>query len=271
MHEAGTPSEALALAITQRARPIGSLAPDLPAPVAEFVDRALAYEQYERYADARAMQAALRAAYVAMNKLGMAKRGGVPSTPEVAPAPAPPLEPSQPAGTLAIDVAMPAEPNVAVLAPTLTTARPVAAALETPPLQPVKKKPAAALMLVAGGMMLVALVLVVVVVAVTVKRATQATAVTNQAGPVVATATTEPPAAPPDASAVAVAPAVDVDQLPAEKSNGDSMPPAANIATKPKVPAWSLPPPSTASKTAVEPPSTAAKQPKRSDLFKKRR
>ncbi len=63
VHESETANEQLALAMTAAARPIRELLPTLHASVAEIVDRALRYHKNERYADARSMLTAVRAAY----------------------------------------------------------------------------------------------------------------------------------------------------------------------------------------------------------------
>jgi eukaryotic-like serine/threonine-protein kinase len=63
VHEAGTLNEALAMAVTQKARPIASVLPGVHPLVAEVVDRALAYDPGERYADATKMNEAVQSAY----------------------------------------------------------------------------------------------------------------------------------------------------------------------------------------------------------------
>jgi eukaryotic-like serine/threonine-protein kinase len=60
VRQADTPNEELLLAMTTPAPSLGELAPDLPKPLIELVDRALAFEQDERWPDARAMQAGIR-------------------------------------------------------------------------------------------------------------------------------------------------------------------------------------------------------------------
>jgi serine/threonine-protein kinase len=60
VHQAETANETLALACIQRATPIRSLDPNVPAPVAELIDRALSYVSDERFSDATSMQQALR-------------------------------------------------------------------------------------------------------------------------------------------------------------------------------------------------------------------
>jgi len=66
VHEAGTVNEALVLAVTQPARSLGALRPELPSAVIDFVDRALAYDKHARWPDALAMQLGLREAYAAL-------------------------------------------------------------------------------------------------------------------------------------------------------------------------------------------------------------
>jgi serine/threonine protein kinase len=60
-----TISEYVAAAFTNQARPLASVAPDVPAPIAAVVDRALRLEKSERWPSAAEMGAALRAAYTA--------------------------------------------------------------------------------------------------------------------------------------------------------------------------------------------------------------
>lgn len=66
VHEGDTVNETLAMAVTQRARSLRELRPDLHPSLIELVDRALAYEKEERWPDAPTMQQALRRAYLAM-------------------------------------------------------------------------------------------------------------------------------------------------------------------------------------------------------------
>jgi eukaryotic-like serine/threonine-protein kinase len=62
VHEAETPNESLLKAMTATAQPIASVLPDVDESVAAIVDRALAFDQAKRYADAHAMQADVREA-----------------------------------------------------------------------------------------------------------------------------------------------------------------------------------------------------------------
>ncbi|HEX6764539.1 MAG TPA: serine/threonine-protein kinase [Polyangiaceae bacterium] len=65
VHEAPTVNEQLLAAMTQPAPPLGSIAPNVPAPVAALVDRALAFEKTERWPSADAMQAEVARIYEA--------------------------------------------------------------------------------------------------------------------------------------------------------------------------------------------------------------
>jgi eukaryotic-like serine/threonine-protein kinase len=67
VHEAQTVNETLALAVTQPARSIKGLRPDLPAGAIALIDKALSYAKPQRYADARAMQADLRLLYAQLS------------------------------------------------------------------------------------------------------------------------------------------------------------------------------------------------------------
>ncbi len=63
VHAGKTVNETLAMAVTQPARRIKTLRPDLPPLAAALIDRALAYAKGERFPDARAMQAEVRRVY----------------------------------------------------------------------------------------------------------------------------------------------------------------------------------------------------------------
>jgi len=60
VREAQTPNEELLLAMTVPAPPLAELAPELPKPLIDLVDRALAVDQDDRWPNARAMQAEVR-------------------------------------------------------------------------------------------------------------------------------------------------------------------------------------------------------------------
>ncbi|HEU4410399.1 MAG TPA: protein kinase [Polyangiaceae bacterium] len=62
VHRADSSNEMLILAATERSRPLASAWPAAPADLCELVDRALAYEKHERWADASVMRRAVRAA-----------------------------------------------------------------------------------------------------------------------------------------------------------------------------------------------------------------
>jgi serine/threonine protein kinase len=63
VHDEETVAETLSAAFTKPARSIATAMPDLPKPIAELVDRALALEPGARWSGARAMQAAVRDAH----------------------------------------------------------------------------------------------------------------------------------------------------------------------------------------------------------------
>jgi serine/threonine-protein kinase len=65
VHEAKTGAETVVHAATRPAPSLATLAPDLPAPIVALVDRALAFDREDRFADARAMAQALDEAHVA--------------------------------------------------------------------------------------------------------------------------------------------------------------------------------------------------------------
>jgi serine/threonine-protein kinase len=83
VHEGGTANEQLIAAATQPAPAVGEIAPGLPLPVREVVDRALAFHKGDRWADARTMQEAVRVAYV-----GRSAANESASSPATHPAPA---------------------------------------------------------------------------------------------------------------------------------------------------------------------------------------
>ena len=65
VHAGANASQLLVNAATQKARGLASVAPEVPAPVAEVIDKALAFEKGERWKSATEMRDALRAACVA--------------------------------------------------------------------------------------------------------------------------------------------------------------------------------------------------------------
>jgi len=64
VHVARTSAEAMIRSATLPAPALGELVPELPAVIAAVVDHALAFEQTDRFADARAMQSAIAAAHL---------------------------------------------------------------------------------------------------------------------------------------------------------------------------------------------------------------
>ena len=76
VHEAETPNEALLKAMTAKARPLGSLLPDVDPKVAAVVDRALSFEKEDRYENAPAMQTEVRAAMTVVGGAELAPISG---------------------------------------------------------------------------------------------------------------------------------------------------------------------------------------------------
>jgi len=68
VHEADTVQERLIAAMSQKARSIAELMPDLPELIVDVVDRALAFQKVERWPTAREMKVALAKAYEAVEK-----------------------------------------------------------------------------------------------------------------------------------------------------------------------------------------------------------
>jgi serine/threonine-protein kinase len=98
VHEAPTVTEILVAAATQRPRPLRSVAPEVPENVAAIVDRALAFEQSQRWQDARSMQAAI-GALLAVGPFGSMRSSAMPnaSLRTTQPLDPPPPKPSAPA------------------------------------------------------------------------------------------------------------------------------------------------------------------------------
>ncbi|HEY8089145.1 MAG TPA: serine/threonine-protein kinase, partial [Polyangiaceae bacterium] len=67
VHDADTAAELVVRAATQPARAIATVAPEIPAPVAAIVDRAVAFARDDRWASARAMAAAIEEAHLALH------------------------------------------------------------------------------------------------------------------------------------------------------------------------------------------------------------
>ena len=68
VHEGRTTNEQLLSAMTKPAPLVRSIAPAVPTPIAAVVDTALAFNRDDRYADARQMQFAIRAAFETMQR-----------------------------------------------------------------------------------------------------------------------------------------------------------------------------------------------------------
>ncbi len=64
VHDGVNAQQLMVHAATKRARPIVSVAPDVPAPLAQLVDKALAFDKAERWLSAKEMREALQSACV---------------------------------------------------------------------------------------------------------------------------------------------------------------------------------------------------------------
>jgi predicted Ser/Thr protein kinase len=70
IHRGRTEQESLKLAASQPVPPVAGLAPDLPPEVQRLIDKALAWEPRDRWADARAMQTATLRAMAVVDRMG---------------------------------------------------------------------------------------------------------------------------------------------------------------------------------------------------------
>ncbi len=68
VHEGATVNEELLLAMTVRAKSLALQAPMVPTTLVNFIDHALAFEQHERFSDARTMRVALRRVYGSLDQ-----------------------------------------------------------------------------------------------------------------------------------------------------------------------------------------------------------
>jgi hypothetical protein len=66
VHAGENPAQLLVMAATEHVRPLASLAPDVPAPIADVIDRGLAFDKIDRWPDAAAMREALCEAHRAV-------------------------------------------------------------------------------------------------------------------------------------------------------------------------------------------------------------
>jgi eukaryotic-like serine/threonine-protein kinase len=89
VHEAEALNELLALAATRPARLIQRVRPDLPDAAASLIDRSLAFDKSQRFADARAMQAEVRRVYAALTGTDVTLAGQL-AVPEREPSARPP-------------------------------------------------------------------------------------------------------------------------------------------------------------------------------------
>ena len=84
VHEGRTTNEVLVHAVTKRAMPLAEALPGVPDSVAGLIDKALAFEKADRWADAQTMQNALREAFHSMHGSPLSSHPK-PSVPETVP------------------------------------------------------------------------------------------------------------------------------------------------------------------------------------------
>jgi eukaryotic-like serine/threonine-protein kinase len=217
VHEGETVNETLAMAVTQPARPLRVLRPDLPDRAARVIDKALSFAKSQRFADARAMQAEVRLAYAALAG-GDVSRAAQLSVPD----PEPSFAGHQPGVS--------AEPRSR-----LTTARGVSASGLPAPLRDAWARPRTRrLLLGLGGAALLSMLALTARSCASDERevATVPTVAPAGAAAVASQAGAQPSAAVADvASAV---PKVSIDELPREpkRKAGESRPASAGAPTK---------------------------------------
>jgi eukaryotic-like serine/threonine-protein kinase len=91
VHDGETAAEIVSASFTKPAPSMATVMPDLPRPLVDLVDRALALEPAARWSDVRAMQAAVRDAYREI--FGKALPTSVPQAPAVESSPQSPVTP----------------------------------------------------------------------------------------------------------------------------------------------------------------------------------
>jgi serine/threonine-protein kinase len=121
VHQAETLNELMLAAMTKPAPALAIVMPNVPPVVAALVDRALAYDIAARWPDARAMQAAVRAAYSGFD------RASVPMPAPNAAIPAPAV--STPGGPTSQPVTLPRHAPVAARLPVLPVLAGLASAI----------------------------------------------------------------------------------------------------------------------------------------------
>lgn len=214
VHEGQTVNETLALAVTQPARSIKTLRPDLPERVSGLIDRALAYAKPQRFADARAMQAEVRLVYAAISGQDVSQAAQL-SVPDA--------EPSSP-----VQLQHATDPRLR-----LTTARGVSASgLPAPLRAALASSNRRRLLLAAGG---VGLLLVLALLARSCGSAEpERPSAASDASALPAAATPTPLASSTAVEAASAVPQVSVEELPRERRKKGGEPRGAGAATPAK-------------------------------------
>lgn len=225
VHDTTTPNEALVSAMTTSAPAVRSVAQAVPRAAADVIDRALAFAKADRWADACAMQQAIRTAYQELHDAPISSCPPLSVPPSV-------LDRTKPSE--GIDV------PAALLAPTTGRAAAVGWTAISRSLATVPRNA-----LFAGGVMLFGFVVVglIVVVRVVAWRAgatpTSAVAISASTAPIVENSDGGAPL-PFVSSTPSALPVVAVDELPTASSSGKAKPPpsAAPAAPGPRSTNW---------------------------------
>jgi serine/threonine-protein kinase len=222
VHTAPTVNELMLAAMTKPAPPVASAVPGLPPQVAEVIDRALSYEIKDRWADARAMQNALRGAYQSFDRMSL-------------PAPLPAYAGPASAPMSAVMPIAPPPPSVSA------TGQPVMMGAAPPP----AKKGGFPLLAVVGGVAGAAVVGLVLFFLLLRGRAqdpastTASAAMSASSVPAAAAPSASATAAPEDAAAPtasASAPAPEASAAPTAGATASAAATAPKVPSKPKTP-----------------------------------
>jgi serine/threonine-protein kinase len=259
VHEAETASETLALAVTQPAPPLATVAPAVERRIAELVDRALRYDKRDRFQSATAMLEAVRAALddvpdFSEAQTELSEQKLLPLAP-LPPVPIPP--PVVAAATAVPESQEPITAPVPAISGAMTTMTTpggleVTTTAQSPPklvtlFRNVGVQPKVAIALIAAGAFMIGLVIIVGTVIATQKSSDSGTVGAPATGSEVELAPLPVPPPPPPAGTPVVVPSVAEDPKPAPEP---APPPEAS--SRPKTPKT----PKTPTKPVVKPPPT---------------
>jgi serine/threonine-protein kinase len=246
VHEAPKLTDLMLAAMTQPAPPIASVLPGLPPPVARMIDKALAFDAKDRWADGRSMQLALRAAYQEMGRLSMpsipafdaaamaASMGLIPGSGAAAVSPSVPPQARAPVMYTGAPAAAAAAPVMATGLPVTVTGTPRKGGLS----------PGLIVVGAVGGAAVSFLLLWALVLRSPGRPAAAAAVPASASAPAVTASAAPPPSATAEPSAAPTASAAASADGPAASSSADAPEPTATAATPPRVRHPSSTPPS---------------------------